>query len=81
MFMLESGRADSATKVFPLLPRRPRSQLAPLPETPGCSFYGDPIPGHVLAERVASYVHVFNLYWCALCALHVGRAWVPGHCL
>ncbi len=28
-----------------------------------CSFYGDPIPGHILAERVASYVHVFNLYW------------------
>ena len=27
------------------------------------SFYGDPIPGHVLAERVASYMHVFNLYW------------------
>ena len=28
------------------------------------SFYGDPIPGHVLAERLGSYVHVFNLYWC-----------------
>ena len=27
------------------------------------SFYGDAIPGHVLAERVASFVHVFNLYW------------------
>lgn len=27
------------------------------------SFYGDPIPGHVLAERVASFMHVFNLYW------------------
>ncbi|EFN57835.1 hypothetical protein CHLNCDRAFT_56088 [Chlorella variabilis] len=27
------------------------------------SFYGDPIPGHVLAERLGSYVHVFNLYW------------------
>lgn len=27
------------------------------------SFYGDPIPGSVLAERVASFVHVFNLYW------------------
>lgn len=27
------------------------------------SFYGDPIPGQVLAERVASYMHVFNLYW------------------
>lgn len=26
-------------------------------------FYGHPIPGHVLAERLASYVHVFNLYW------------------
>lgn len=27
------------------------------------SFYGDAIPGHVLAERVASYVHLYNLYW------------------
>uniref|UniRef100_A0A7S0WL28 Proteasome subunit alpha type-3 n=1 Tax=Chlamydomonas leiostraca TaxID=1034604 RepID=A0A7S0WL28_9CHLO len=27
------------------------------------SFYGEPIPGHVLAERIASYVHLFNLYW------------------
>jgi len=27
------------------------------------SVYGDPIPGHVLAERLGSYVHVFNLYW------------------
>lgn len=27
------------------------------------SFYGHPIPGHVLTERVASFVHVFNLYW------------------
>ncbi|KAI8113278.1 hypothetical protein M9435_003282 [Picochlorum sp. BPE23] len=27
------------------------------------SFYGDKIPGHVLAERVASFVHLFNLYW------------------
>ncbi|RMZ56108.1 hypothetical protein APUTEX25_004532 [Auxenochlorella protothecoides] len=26
-------------------------------------FYGHRIPGHVLAERLASYVHVFNLYW------------------
>lgn len=26
-------------------------------------FYGHPIPGHVLADRVASYVHIFNLYW------------------
>mmetsp|Transcript_4078 Transcript_4078/g.6693 ORF Transcript_4078/g.6693 Transcript_4078/m.6693 type:complete len:250 (-) Transcript_4078:349-1098(-) len=26
-------------------------------------FYGDAIPGHVLAERVASYVHLYNLYW------------------
>jgi 20S proteasome subunit alpha 7 len=40
-------------------------------------FYGDPIPGHVLAERVASYVHVFNMYWyvrpfgvCALLATY-----------
>lgn len=27
------------------------------------SFYGDPIPGHVLAERLATYSHLFNLYW------------------
>mmetsp|Transcript_36135 Transcript_36135/g.80415 ORF Transcript_36135/g.80415 Transcript_36135/m.80415 type:complete len:250 (-) Transcript_36135:623-1372(-) len=26
-------------------------------------FYGEHIPGHVLCERVASYVHLFNLYW------------------
>ena len=34
---------------------------------PPCSFerrfYGEPIPGHVLCDRVASYVHMFNLYW------------------
>lgn len=30
------------------------------------SFYGDPIPGHVLAERLGTYVHVFNLYWWAV---------------
>ena len=30
-----------------------------------CSFYGDIIPGQVLADRVASFVHVFNLYWYA----------------
>ncbi|KAK9914969.1 hypothetical protein WJX75_003096 [Coccomyxa subellipsoidea] len=29
------------------------------------SFYGDSIPGQVLADRVASFVHVFNLYWYA----------------
>ena len=29
------------------------------------SFYGDIIPGQVLADRVASFVHVFNLYWYA----------------
>jgi hypothetical protein len=27
------------------------------------NFYGDQIPGHVLCERLASYVHLFNLYW------------------
>ncbi|KAF8062974.1 PAG1 [Scenedesmus sp. PABB004] len=27
------------------------------------SFYGEPIPGSVLCERLASYKHVFNLYW------------------
>eukprot|EP00803_Ostreobium_quekettii_P010703 evm.model.scf_4501.1 EVM.evm.TU.scf_4501.1 scf_4501:5888-6640(+) len=25
--------------------------------------YGSPIPGHMLCERVASYTHLFNLYW------------------
>lgn len=25
--------------------------------------YGEPITGHVLAERMGSYVHLFNLYW------------------
>lgn len=28
-----------------------------------CSTYGDVIPGHVLADRIASYIHIFNLYW------------------
>ncbi|KAL3150385.1 Phosphoprotein associated with glycosphingolipid-enriched microdomains 1 [Trebouxia sp. C0010 RCD-2024] len=27
------------------------------------NVYGEPIPGHVLADRIASYVHIFNLYW------------------
>lgn len=27
------------------------------------SFYGDLIPGQVLAERLSSFVHVFTLYW------------------
>lgn len=27
------------------------------------SFYGDSIPGHLLSERIASFVHLFNLYW------------------
>lgn len=26
-------------------------------------FYGHAVPGRVLADRIASYVHVFNLYW------------------
>ncbi len=26
-------------------------------------FYGDAIPGTVLCERIASYMHAFNLYW------------------
>lgn len=26
-------------------------------------FYGEPIPGHVLCDRVAGYVHMFSLYW------------------
>ncbi len=34
----------------------------------GCSLYGDSIPGRVLADRLASYVHLFNLYWYSRCA-------------
>lgn len=26
-------------------------------------FYGEPIPGHVLCERMGSFTHLFNLYW------------------
>lgn len=25
--------------------------------------YGSPVPGKILCDRVASYVHAFNLYW------------------
>jgi hypothetical protein len=34
----------------------------------GRSLYGDAIPGRVLADRLASYVHLFNLYWYSRCA-------------
>ena len=27
------------------------------------NLYGSPIPGHVLAERLAGFVHVYTLYW------------------
>lgn len=27
------------------------------------STYGEPIPGHVLNERIASYVHIFSMHW------------------
>jgi 20S proteasome subunit alpha 7 len=27
-----------------------------------CRFYGEPMPGHVLAERLGAYLHLFNLY-------------------
>lgn len=26
-------------------------------------FYGEQIPGHVLADRIAAFVHLFTLYW------------------
>jgi 20S proteasome subunit alpha 7 len=26
-------------------------------------FYGEPIPGETLCERLGSYMHLFNLYW------------------
>ena len=29
------------------------------------SIYGEAIPGHVLAERLGSFMHLFNLYGCA----------------
>lgn len=28
------------------------------------SIYGEAIPGHVLAERLGSFMHLFNLYGC-----------------
>lgn len=37
----------------------------PATACPYRSFYGDPIPGHVLAERLGTHVHLYNLYWCA----------------
>jgi len=27
------------------------------------SFYGSPIPGHVLADRLAGFIHTYTLYW------------------
>ena len=33
--------------------------------TSWATAYESAIPGHVLSERVASYVHAFNLYWYA----------------
>lgn len=27
------------------------------------SFYGDPIPAHVLSEHVSGFMHVYTLYW------------------
>lgn len=43
---------------------RPRTLSIPQPPpSPNHSLYGSPIPGHVLAERLASFVHAFNLYW------------------
>lgn len=40
-----------------------------------CRMYGESIPGNVLCERLASYKHVFNLYWSvrcveAMCSIH-----------
>lgn len=37
-----------------------------------CSTYGDVIPGPVLNDRIASYVHLFNLYWYARWVARVG---------
>ena len=55
------------------------------------NFYGDAIPGHVLAERLATHVHLYNLYWRVLLPLGgvlpvgVGRSgaggWQAWHCL
>lgn len=32
------------------------------------AFYGEAIPGRVLVERLAAYMHLFNLYWSMRCA-------------
>lgn len=43
------------------------------------SIYGEAIPGHVLAERLGSFMHLFNLYGCAprLVGRLVGRHGAP----
>lgn len=37
-------------------------------------FYGEAIPGNVLCERVASYLHMYNLYW-SVRWVAPGRQW------
>ncbi|CDF37550.1 unnamed protein product [Chondrus crispus] len=44
-------------------------------------FYGRPIPGHVLADRIAHFVHVYTLHWHVRpfgCAVLLGVADVDG---
>ena len=51
------------------------------------SFYGDLVPGHVLAERLGAYTHMFNLYWwvggwvggCNALGGGVGGGWLAVH--
>ena len=38
------------------------------------STYGDRIPGQVLADRVASAMHTYTLYWSVRCAAAAGGA-------
>ena len=55
-------RAVAPSCVHSLLtPRAALPTPHPLP-TPR-SFYGDRIPSQVLAERLASFVHLYTLYW------------------
>jgi hypothetical protein len=44
------------------------------------SFYGDPVPGHVLAERLGAYTHMFNLYWWVGGREWIGVGWAAAGC-
>ena len=38
------------------------SALTNSPDGLRCSFYGEVIPGHVLAERIGAFLHLYNCY-------------------